>query len=152
MGLADRFIEQGHQVRRLRMYAGKRNLVNLDLSRNGSRYGSCCTSRRATPSGCCAPACWNSAARSSRASSWSASRSAVTSSTARAARRRGRRDEVGAGYVVGCDGAHSQVRHELGLAFEGQPYAQDWLLADVVLDGAGSDDAVHLSSGRTACR
>lgn len=49
-----------------------------------------------------------------------------------------------AGYVVGCDGAHSRVRHELGLPFEGQPYPQDWLLADVALAGAGGIDAVHL--------
>ena len=35
------------------------------------------------------------------------------------------------GWIVGCDGAHSRVRHELGLPFEGQPYPQDWLLADV---------------------
>jgi hypothetical protein len=46
--------------------------------------------------------------------------------------------------LFGCDGVHSRVRNELGLPFEGQPYAQDWLLADVALDGAGSDDAVHL--------
>jgi hypothetical protein len=45
--------------------------------------------------------------------------------------------------VVGCDGAHSRVRHEMGVPFEGQPYPQNWLLADVALDGAGSDGAVH---------
>ena len=33
----------------------------------------------------------------------------------------GRKTEIRAGYVVGCDGAHSRVRHELGLAFAGQP-------------------------------
>jgi hypothetical protein len=35
------------------------------------------------------------------------------------------------------------VRCEIGFPFEGQPYPQDWLLADVALDGAGTDDAVH---------
>ena len=39
MGLADTFVDQGHRVRRLRMYAGQRNLLDLDLARNGSRYG-----------------------------------------------------------------------------------------------------------------
>ena len=39
MGLAETFIAHGHQVRRFRMYAGRRNLLNLDLGRNGSRYG-----------------------------------------------------------------------------------------------------------------
>ena len=45
--------------------------------------------------------------------------------------------------MVGCDGAHSRVRHELGLAFRGHPYPQDWLLADVRLDWARPDNEVH---------
>jgi len=60
----------------------------------------------------------------------------------------GRIGTITAGYVVGCDGAHSRVRRELGLAFGGQPYPQDWLLADVLLAGDLPDedlreDAVH---------
>jgi len=39
MGLAETLIAHGHQVRRLHWYAGKRTLLNLDLARNGSRYG-----------------------------------------------------------------------------------------------------------------
>ena len=38
-----------------------------------------------------------------------------------------------------------RVRHVLGLAFAGQPYAGDFLLADVALDGAGRDDSSHVS-------
>lgn len=33
-------------------------------------------------------------------------------------------------FVVGADGAHSTVRHALGLSFEGAKYAQAFLLAD----------------------
>ena len=50
---------------------------------------------------------------------------------------------VTAGYVVGCDGAHSRVRRELGLTFHGQSYPQDWLLADVLLDWDLREDAQH---------
>jgi FAD binding domain-containing protein/aromatic ring hydroxylase-like protein len=45
--------------------------------------------------------------------------------------------------VVGCDGAHSRVRSELGLTFRGRPYPQDWLLADVLLDWDLREDAAH---------
>ena len=38
MGLADTFIAHGHQVRRFRMYAGRRTLLNLDMGHNGSRF------------------------------------------------------------------------------------------------------------------
>lgn len=35
------------------------------------------------------------------------------------------------GYVVGCDGAHSGVRHALGIGFEGHTFADRFLIADV---------------------
>src|SRR5262249_42232138 len=34
-------------------------------------------------------------------------------------------------YLVGCDGAHSTVRHGLGLPFEGGRFPVEFLLADV---------------------
>jgi 2-polyprenyl-6-methoxyphenol hydroxylase-like FAD-dependent oxidoreductase len=37
-------------------------------------------------------------------------------------------------YLIGCDGAHSLVRHELGLRFTGAPYDQEFLLADARLE------------------
>lgn len=43
---------------------------------------------------------------------------------------------VRAKYVVGCDGAHSQVRQDLGLAFEGAAYEQEFVLGDVQVDEA----------------
>ena len=45
--------------------------------------------------------------------------------------------------MVGCDGAHSRLRRELGLTFHGHPYPQDWLLADVLPDLDLPEDAVH---------
>jgi FAD binding domain len=50
---------------------------------------------------------------------------------------------ITASYLVGCDGAHSRVRHELGLTFRGHPYPQAWLLADVRLDWARPENEVH---------
>ena len=45
----------------------------------------------------------------------------------------GTREVVQAQFVVGCDGAHSAVRHAGDFSFEGEPYPQDFLLADVHL-------------------
>lgn len=39
------------------------------------------------------------------------------------------------GWLVACDGAHSPVRHSLGLAFEGDTLDTDWALGDFVLSG-----------------
>jgi 2-polyprenyl-6-methoxyphenol hydroxylase-like FAD-dependent oxidoreductase len=43
----------------------------------------------------------------------------------------GNAESVQAAWVVGCDGAHSRVRHLAGLEFAGAAYEQDFLLADV---------------------
>ena len=40
-------------------------------------------------------------------------------------------ETVRASYLVGCDGAHSTVRHALGVSFEGEPYPTDFVTADV---------------------
>lgn len=45
--------------------------------------------------------------------------------------RRGQSTEVRAAVVVGCDGAHSAVRHQLNLPFEGAEYQASFLLADI---------------------
>ncbi|WP_145749596.1 FAD-dependent monooxygenase [Nitrospirillum amazonense] len=51
---------------------------------------------------------------------------------------------VRAAYVVGCDGAHSEVRHQVGAGFAGGSYPGTFLLADVSLDwGPGYGDLGH---------
>jgi len=144
MGLADAFIERGHQVHRLRMYASGRRVLDLNLARNGSRYGfvlhlpqrdtEMLLRARVQELG-------GTIEHGVELVSLAETGDAVHATLRDAA---GRQIDMNARYVVGCDGAHSRVRHELGLAFDGQPYPQDWLLADVTLHGAGVDDAVHL--------
>jgi 2-polyprenyl-6-methoxyphenol hydroxylase-like FAD-dependent oxidoreductase len=143
MGLADEFIDQGHRVRRLRWYAGQRNLLDLDLARNGSRYGFTLhipQSQTETLLRARVQELGGTIEQRVELVRLAKRRGAVDATLRDAA---GREIEVSAGYVVGCDGAHSRVRCEIGFPFEGQPYPQDWLLADVALDGAGTDDAVH---------
>jgi 2-polyprenyl-6-methoxyphenol hydroxylase-like FAD-dependent oxidoreductase len=38
-------------------------------------------------------------------------------------------------WLIGCDGAHSAIRHGLGLEFEGDTLQTDWMLADVHISG-----------------
>jgi 2-polyprenyl-6-methoxyphenol hydroxylase-like FAD-dependent oxidoreductase len=45
--------------------------------------------------------------------------------------RKGERINLTAAFVVGCDGAHSAVRHLLSLPFEGAQYEDSFLLADI---------------------
>ncbi|CAA9335269.1 MAG: hypothetical protein AVDCRST_MAG11-2666, partial [uncultured Gemmatimonadaceae bacterium] len=60
----------------------------------------------------------------------------------------GRAEEVRARYLVGCDGAHSAVRKGAGIAFEGAPYPQDFVLADVDLAGVDDPQAIYVFLAR----
>lgn len=55
--------------------------------------------------------------------------------------------EISAKYLVGCDGAHSAVRHGLGLKFEGSTFERLFYVADVEIDWAFSHDALHVNLG-----
>jgi 2-polyprenyl-6-methoxyphenol hydroxylase-like FAD-dependent oxidoreductase len=48
----------------------------------------------------------------------------------------GREETLETGWLIGCDGAHSTVRHTLGLSFVGDTLQSDWILADVHLAGS----------------
>ncbi len=50
----------------------------------------------------------------------------------------GREETLEAAWLIGCDGAHSTVRHGLGMQFEGDTLPSDWILADVHLAGVRS--------------
>jgi len=58
--------------------------------------------------------------------------------------RKGERLELTAAFVVGCDGAHSAVRHLLNLPFEGAPYDELYMLADVQTNEALAADEMQL--------
>ncbi|MBV9354740.1 MAG: FAD-dependent monooxygenase [Chloroflexi bacterium] len=143
MGLADRFLERGHIVRRMRMYADGRPLISLDLSRIESRYPflldipqneteTLLRDRIAELGG--------QIEQNVELLTLVQDESRVLATVRDAA---GQESEIRADYAVGCDGAHSRVRREVGLPFDGHGYAQDWLLADVQLDWCRPEEESH---------
>ena len=56
----------------------------------------------------------------------------------------GRQEAVEADWLIGCDGAHSTVRHELGMEFQGSTQLNDWILADVHLDGIAGPPEINI--------
>lgn len=57
--------------------------------------------------------------------------------------RAGRDETLEAALMVGCDGAHSRVRQQLGLPFEGNEYREDFLLADAEWTAKLARDRFH---------
>ncbi|MBV9687232.1 MAG: FAD-dependent monooxygenase, partial [Alphaproteobacteria bacterium] len=44
-------------------------------------------------------------------------------------------EEIDADWVMGCDGAHSAVREQLGIPFSGSTYPEHFVLADIKVEG-----------------
>jgi 2-polyprenyl-6-methoxyphenol hydroxylase-like FAD-dependent oxidoreductase len=54
----------------------------------------------------------------------------------------GREEAVTNTWLAGCDGAHSTVRKQLAIPFAGEFEPNDWMLADVHVDGAIAPDEI----------
>lgn len=57
---------------------------------------------------------------------------------------RGQTIQINTSFLVGCDGAHSAVRHRLNLPFEGAVYDASFMLADVETNEALPADEMQL--------
>ena len=49
-------------------------------------------------------------------------------------------ETVHTGWLIGCDGAHSAVRHLLALPFDGETLTSSLALADLMLDGPAAEE------------
>ena len=58
-----------------------------------------------------------------------------------------RHETINARYLVGADGAHSPVRHAVGLKFEGSTFERLFYVADVDIDWDFQHDALHVNLG-----
>jgi 2-polyprenyl-6-methoxyphenol hydroxylase-like FAD-dependent oxidoreductase len=56
----------------------------------------------------------------------------------------GSSERVEASWLIGCDGAHSTVRHRLGKSFEGNTMLNDWILADLHMSGVTGPPAINI--------
>ena len=57
----------------------------------------------------------------------------------------GRVERVEARYVIGCDGAHSPVRHALGIDFPGGTYSHVFYVADAAIRGPVANGELHIA-------
>lgn len=56
----------------------------------------------------------------------------------------GRDELLRPSYLIAADGAHSFVRHRLGIGFDGKTFEQTFLLADLDVDTDWPDDEFHI--------
>ena len=69
--------------------------------------------------------------RSTELTTFTQSETGVTSTLTKS----GTTETLESSWLIACDGAHSTVRHQLALPFEGDTLPTDWMLADLDLHG-----------------
>ena len=143
MGVAERFIDCGQIVRRFTFYTEGRRRLSLDLTRNGTRFGFMLDIPQHETEALLRARVAELGGVIEQETELTGLRDGPSGVTAEVRDATGQPRVITAGHLVGCDGAHSRVRHELDLPFQGHPYAQDWLLADVRLDWARPENEVH---------
>lgn len=144
ISLAPTFVAAGMKIHGASMYANGKRLVHLSLSADDIAYGFPLmipqneTERLLTEhlmqQGL-------SIERQVELLSFEQDADTVTSKVRHAG---GREELIATPWLIGCDGAHSTVRHTLGMEFTGQAEENDWTLADVHLHGPIPTDEVSV--------
>jgi len=141
-GCAQTFVDAGHPVVGARILAERKLLVEVRLDTARSTYRSALMIAQSQTerlleeqlAGLCMQV-----ERQVALESFAEDEAGVTATLRHAD---GREESMRAAYLIGCDGAHSAVRHGLGAQFEGDTLPSDWILADLSLDGAIARDEI----------
>lgn len=134
-GCADAFIAAGLEGTGARMFANGRELFHVDLAAAPSRYNFALLLPQSETERLLEArlaALGVAVERQATLTTFVDHGDGVTATLQRAS---GETEDVECAYLCGCDGAHSTVRHGLGMDFEGDAMPGSWLLADVHLAG-----------------
>jgi 2-polyprenyl-6-methoxyphenol hydroxylase-like FAD-dependent oxidoreductase len=138
LGLIDRLLETGTKQRVIKVFSGGQLLGVLDLSECGSPYGfNLGLSEEVTESILTGylHALGGTVHRSSRLVGATLRDNGVLAEI----EENGERYRVECDWIVGCDGAHSQLRELSGIVLEGHDIAEPWAVFDATIQGWSGD-------------
>jgi 2-polyprenyl-6-methoxyphenol hydroxylase-like FAD-dependent oxidoreductase len=134
-GVTQRFIDAGLKAECTNIFAGGQQIAHVELSSVDTRYKFILLIQQSETERLLEEHLADLGARVERQvelKSFEQSSDVVTCTLAHAD---GSEEKVEASWLIGCDGAHSTVRHQLGMSFEGSTMLNDWILADLHIDG-----------------
>jgi 2-polyprenyl-6-methoxyphenol hydroxylase-like FAD-dependent oxidoreductase len=143
MGIADRFVAAGRKVHGVNFYADGARLAHVSLDDIDSPYTYMLSLPQSETERLLAEHLAELGARVEREVTLTGLTQDEGGVTATLARADGRVETDRVAWLVGCDGAHSAVRHAVGLPFEGLPYEECFVLADVRIAWELPDDETH---------
>jgi 2-polyprenyl-6-methoxyphenol hydroxylase-like FAD-dependent oxidoreductase len=134
LGIVDKLLDVGCRQRVIKVFSNRKMLGEIDLSTSGSVYGfNLGLSEEVTESALTdyLHSQGGEVTRSSRLVGLTSHADEVLAEIDND----GKRYQVSASWVVGCDGIHSATRELTGIEFEGHKYAKQWAVFDATVDG-----------------
>jgi 2-polyprenyl-6-methoxyphenol hydroxylase-like FAD-dependent oxidoreductase len=148
LGVVDQAIRRGAVQRSAVIYSGEHKLVELDLDKLDSPYPMLLDLEQGETERLLVENLETLGSHVDRNTELLSFEQDADGVTATLQSGSGTQETCRAAYLVGCDGAHSAVRHALQLTFDGEAYPMNMLLADVHLDWELPSDRIILDFAR----
>jgi 2-polyprenyl-6-methoxyphenol hydroxylase-like FAD-dependent oxidoreductase len=143
-GLADRFLSCGILARGVRLHSGGRELVHVSFNMEGTTFPQPLMIPQSETERLLTEALAEAGTQVERGVELIGFAETPGGIDATLRHPDGRQESIHVHWLIGCDGAHSTVRHTLGIEFTGDAEPNDWMLADVHIRGMEHDDELRL--------
>jgi 2-polyprenyl-6-methoxyphenol hydroxylase-like FAD-dependent oxidoreductase len=143
LGIADQLIAQGHKLHGMRIFIEGKPAVHARLDRIASRYPFVLALAQNETERILEQHLASIGVRVERETELTGLGQDGGGVSATLRRADGE-ERITTPYLIGCDGAHSTVRHVLGLRFEGAAYEELFVLADVHIAWQLADDEARI--------
>ncbi|WP_051888507.1 FAD-dependent monooxygenase [Caballeronia sordidicola] len=142
--LVEPFLEVGHRARVANLYSNGQRLARLDFDPLQTRYPYLLFLDQSVTERLMTEHLASFGVRIERGVELTRFRQGSAGLDAAVQHWNGAEESIHPSYLIGADGAHSTVRHGLGIEFVGKTFEQTFLLADLQADTEWPDDEFHI--------
>jgi 2-polyprenyl-6-methoxyphenol hydroxylase-like FAD-dependent oxidoreductase len=143
-GVAERFIQAGLKAPYTNILAGEERIAHVDLSVVDTPYKFALLIQQSETERLLEEHLAGLGVKVERQVELETFEQGADSVTCSVARADGSHEQIEVLWLIGCDGAHSTVRHALGMSFEGSTMLNDWVLADLHISGVQGPPAINI--------
>lgn len=143
IGLAERFVERGRVLHGAVLHSGGREIGRLDADELDSPFNFILCIPQSQTERLLEEEVRRLGVAIDRGAELIGVQHRPESARAQVRRADGAAETIDTPWLIACDGAHSTVRHRLGLAYEGEDIDRWFMFADAVMDGPLARDRLN---------
>ncbi|MBI2743467.1 MAG: FAD-dependent monooxygenase [Chlamydiales bacterium] len=140
MGIIEPFLKHGLPVRQLNVYRNGKKLLEVNLREIDSPFPYILSIPQAETERILTEHLESFGKKIKRG----VKLSSIRNGCATLSQKTGEEELIAPTWIIGCDGAHSSVRHSLNVPFKGTKFSEVFILADLTVEGPYAHDEAHL--------